>query len=54
VERCRDIASEATGEGELDDGVCSPSRSIDCGGNCVGLKPKQRLIGLYRCKDEGL
>jgi len=29
-------------------------RSGDCGENCVGLKPKQVLIGVYRRKSNGL
>jgi hypothetical protein len=29
-------------------------RSGDCGENCVGLKPKQAVIGAYRLKSNGL
>ena len=29
-------------------------RSGDCGENCVGLKPKQAVIGAYRRKSNGL
>ena len=29
-------------------------RSADCGENCVGLKPKQAVRGIYRRKGNGL